>query len=176
MIDLSVLPQPKDDGRTHINTLMKGKTKLGRLLSPTYNLGEPIHLPMLGNFRTIENLWWYLNTGGARDNIRSMEPHSAINFARLITKKYSCDKFRELIIDATIIKLQSNNYYVNLMTESELPFDHYYLNSQSSLPIRPARSVLYASCMEDVRKILRGQMKHTFVNFNEMNFTELKSE
>lgn len=169
MSDLTIRPDPREDGFTHINTQMKAKTKLGRLLSLSYNVGEALQHPLLGHFRTVQNLWCYLNTGGNRDNLRNMEPHAAINLARL-SPKYSCDKFRELIIDATILKLQANSHYAQMMAESELPFDHYYLKGQDQMPIRPSHSGLYIGILDDVRDMLRGTKHHEFVRFKDMNF------
>lgn len=166
-------PIPADDGVTHINSHVKAKTRLGRILAPSYNTGEQIHHPILGPFRTVENLWCYLNTGGTRDQIRAMEPHVARNFVKLSEKKYQCDKFKELILDATLLKLQSNSYYERLMMENELPFDHYYLNGKDRLPIRPSHHALFISVLNDCRDILRGQKSHEFVRFKDMNFKEL---
>jgi hypothetical protein len=175
MSDLNVRPIPEEDGFTHINTQMKAKTKLGRLLALSYNVGEPIHHPLLGHFRTVQNLFCYLNTGGTKDAIRNMEPHQAINFMRL-SPKYSCDKFRELILDATILKLQTNSHYAQMMAESDLPFDHYYLQGADRLPIRPSHSSLYIGILNDARKILRGEKSHEFVNFKDMNFTLIQDK
>lgn len=166
-------PNPSGDGVTHINTHLKARTRLGRILAPSYNTGDQIQHPILGPFRTVENLWCYLNTGGNRDQIRSMEPHVARNFVKLMDKKYSCDKFKELLIDATILKLQSNSFYQNEMIDSVLPFDHYYLNGRDRVPIRPSFSTLYIGVLEECREILRGQREHQFVRFMEMNFREL---
>lgn len=175
MIDLTSNPIPNEDGYTHVNTHSKAKTKLGKILSPAYNIGEPIHHPILGPFRTVENLWCYLNSGGTRDSIRTMEPHLARNFTRL-SDKYSCDKFRELTIDATILKLQNNSHYVQMMLDNELPFDHYYVKGTDRVPIRPSNSTLYLGVLNDVKDILLGKKKHEFVRYKDMNFTKLEGK
>lgn len=172
MTDITIRPVPQDDGYTHVNTHAVARTKLGRLLSLSHNVGEPINHPILGPFRTVENMWCYLNTGGTRDKIRTMEPQVARNFSRL-SPKFSCDKFRELIIDATILKLQSNSHYTQMMADNDLPFDHYYLNGEERLPIRPPHSGLYIGILEDVSRILRGEVSHEFVKYKDMNFIEL---
>lgn len=177
MLDEQVRPIPSDDGLTHINTHAKSRTRLGRILSPSFNIGDPINHPILGPFRTVENLWCYLNTGGTRDSLRMVEPKVARTISRL-TPKYSCDRFRELITDATLIKVQSNSVYSKLMVENDLPFDHYYLKYDEKLsqqgdelvPIRPSHAQLYVSVLEDVRDIVRGKKFHEFVRFKDMNF------
>jgi len=175
MINLDIHPNPLEDGITHINTHSKCKTKLGRLLAPSASIGEPIEHPLLGPFRTVENLWYYLNTGGNRDQIRNMEPRTARRFLKLAEKKYSCDNFKELITDATIIKLQSNSYYVNMICENDLPFDHYYLFGPERVPIRPSHCNLYVEILNDVRDILMGKKTHEFVKFKDIHFELLNS-
>jgi hypothetical protein len=169
MINFDQLPNPDLDSKTHINTHNKAKTMLGRILSPQYEIGEPLHHPLLGPFRSVENMWCYLNTGGKRDRIRTMEPHVARNFARL-SDKYSCDKFRELILDTTILKLQAHSDWHSLMADETLPFDHYYLKD---VPIRPSFSELYCGILEEVRQVFRGEKLHEFVRFKDMNFEKL---
>lgn len=172
MTDMNTRPDPQKEGIDHINTHAKARSQLGKILSPPFDLGEPIHHPILGPFRTVENLWCYLNTGGTRDQMRWMEPHISRNMARL-EKKYSCDRFRELILDATLLKLESKSQYIEMMVANELPFDHYYLNGRDRVPIRPGHAALYVSILEEVRDILNGKKQHEFVRYHDMNFTPL---
>lgn len=172
MIDFTVRPNPQEDGITHINTHTKAKTPLGQILSPSYDTGEPFHHPTLAHFRSVENLWHYLNTGGTRDNIRTMEPHVARNFVRL-TKKFQCDKFAELTVDATILKLQTHTDWVHAMINETLPFDHYFVKGKDHLAVRPKIASLYIAALDDVRAILRGEKEHQFVRFKDMNFKPL---
>lgn len=169
MFDPNVRPIPKDDDITHINTNDKGRSPLGRFLSLSHNTGEAIRHPILGDFRTVENLWWYLNTGGNNDKIRSLEPRFARNHAKL-APKFSCNRFREIIIDATIVKLEQNSFYRQRFTSNELPFDHYFLNSGDLMPIRPGYAELYVSILDEVLEILRGNKEHEFVRFINMEF------
>lgn len=175
MIDFNVRPDPAMDGITHINTHTKAKNPLGVILSPSYDIGEPIHHPLMAHFRSVENLWHYLNTGGTRDNIRTMEPHVARNFARL-TKKFSCDKFSELTIDLTILKLQTHSDWVNQMVNSTLPFDHYFVKGRDHMAVRPKVAGLYVKALDDVRKILRGEKEHEFIRFKDVNFELLPDQ
>lgn len=169
MIDLNVHPNPVEDGKTHINTHAKATTQLGKILSLPYETGESIRHPILGSFRTVENVWCYLNTGGNRDRLRTAEPHIARNLTRL-APKYSCDKFKEVIIDMTIIKLQTNSMYEQMMVDCDLPFDHYFLNGIDKVIIRPGNAAIYISILDTVREILRGNQEHKFVRYIDMNF------
>lgn len=177
MLDLTIRPIPKDDGVTHINTHPKAKRTLGKLLAPSHDIGEPIHHPLIGHFRSIDNLWCYLNTGGNRDNIRTMEPHVARNFTRLTEDKYSCDKFWQLTLDLTILKLQTHSNWEQLMIDEELPFDHYYLKGPAGdrIAIRPKYAASYIEVLEDAREILRGNKEHKFVSFRDLNFKKLEN-
>ena len=172
MIDLNARPLPSEDGKSHINTHAKGSTQLGKILSLPYETGEAIRHPILGSFRTVENLWCYLNTGGNRDTLRTAEPHVARNITRL-APKYSCDRFKDAIIDATILKLQSNSMYEQMMIDNMLPFDHYFLHGRDRVTIRPGNALIYISILNTVQEILRGTREHKFVRFIDMNFTPL---
>lgn len=162
-----------EDGISHINTHSKTKSRLGSILSPSYDVGQPIHHPLLGHFRTVENAWWYLNTGGYRDKIRTMEPSKARLIAKL-SESYQCDKFKELIRDMTILKLDANPHWRIMVIENELPFEHYYVKGKGDdrIMIRPSYSQMYVDILNDVTAICRGEMHHEWVRFRDMNFTK----
>ena len=166
---------PDQDGITHINTHSKTHSPLGEILSPSYEIGEPIHHPLLGHFRTVENAWCYLNTGGKRDKIRTMKP-AAARYAARLADKYSCDKFRDLILDLTLLKLRHKEEWWKEMAESELPFDHYFVQGKGKdkIAIRPGHAELFIGILEEVREITRGNKEHEFVRFRDMNFKKLE--
>lgn len=170
-------PDPSKDGITHINTHSKTRHPLGEILSPQYETGEPIRHPMIGNFRSVENAWNWINTGGERDRMRSANPSDARYQARL-APKFKCDKFRELIRDLTLLKLRSNEEWVRMMAENDLPFDHYFLKGRGKecYPTRPSHSDMYIDIMNEVREICRGNIEHRFVLFSEMHFTKLEEK
>lgn len=170
-------PDPSQDGITHINTHSKTRHELGEILSPQYEIGEPIHHPFLGHFRSVENAWHYLNTGGERDRMRTSVPSDARYQAKLATK-YKCDKFRELIRDLTIIKLRHDERWVKMMIDNELPFDHYFLrgSGKDRYATRPNHSDMFIGILDEVRDICRGIKPHEFVRFNEMNFTKVEEK
>lgn len=172
MFDPNVRPVPAEDDVKHINTNNKGRSRLGRFLSLGYNTGEPIKHPLLGNFRTVENLWWYLNTGGNNDQIRNMEPHFARSHAKL-ARKFSCNMFSEVITDAIILKLEQNSFYRQMFTDNQLPFDHYFLNSGDLMPIRPGYASLYVGILDEVSEIMRGDKEYQFVRFIDLDFKPL---
>lgn len=167
-------PDPKNDGKTHINTHSKTHSRLGEILSPPFETGEPLHHPLLGHFRTVENAWCWINTGGNRDRLRTLLPSEARHITRL-SEKFKCDKFRELIRDITIVKLKHNNDWWVEMADSTLPFDHYFLRGKGKdqLAVRPAHSDMYIGILNEVREIARGNKKHEFVRFSDMNFFKL---
>lgn len=173
MTNVLELPYEEQDGITHINTHSKSKNPLGRILSPSYEIGEPIHHPILGPFRSVENMWCYLNTGGNVDKIRTMAPHIARNFMRL-SDKYQCNKFRELILDATVLKLQTNSDWWMMMAEETLPFDNYYVNGKDHVIIRPSYSALYIDILNEAREVVRGSKEHVCVRFKDMEFTKIE--
>lgn len=165
------LPNPSEDGVTHINAHITGVTKLGRYLSPPFQTSTTptFHHPMLGSFRTVENLWLYLNTGG-QDRMRYMAPGRARELAKL-GKTFKCLQFRELLIDGVILHLRNNSSFEKMMIDSELPFDYYFfLKKKGQVPIRPNSAHIYTDVLETVRKILRGEVEHHFVQLSELKF------
>lgn len=165
-----VMPIAKDDRLTHINTQKKAKTELGRMLALDAEIGESIRHPSLGPFRTVENMWLFLNTGGSHDRLRSIEVHQARSYAKLLPK-YSCNRFWELTLDLTLVKLETNSYFEQLVIHNQLPYDHYWLNSgDDRVPIRPRHSQSYIDCLNKIEMILRTGQQHDFVHISEMEY------
>lgn len=169
MIEQIELPNPADDGLTHINTDTKSRSPLGRILSLNHVIPSNIRHPYLGPFCSVENLWVYLNSGGTHDKMRSIPPHIARARSRFLPK-YSCNHFWDLVVDVTLLKLATNSYYEQLVVHNQLPYDHYYLENDDAVPVRPKHSESYVSCLQRVESILRGNKQHKFVRFSDLEY------
>lgn len=170
--DTMPLPDPSQDGITHLNTHISGKTALGKFLAPGYDDGEPINHPLLGPFRTVENLMCYANSNGV-DKLRSLKPKVARDIAKL-HDSYTCNKFRELIRDGLILKVRQQPQMEHDLIRLEIPFEHYFLYNQVGVPIRPPYGLLYIRILNDVKSILTKGGEHQFVKYQEIRWTKRK--
>lgn len=119
------------DGINHINIYSKGLTELGRWLSNfTY---APIELKGLGNFDSIEALWYYLCTHD--DRLRHTHGFQAKKLGKEILSKLNeteqfhvDDNFKEIIKSALKVKLRTYPDKLNefIYSDQKLPFVHYY--------------------------------------------------
>lgn len=114
---------PLDDGKTHINVYSKGETELGKLLSNFSNL--PFDHPDYGRFESLEGFWYWIATGKMYDTLKICYGFQA----KKEGKKYERvddDNFENEIKFATQLKIEQSPYLKKLLTESTLPFVHYY--------------------------------------------------
>ena len=70
----------ESDGVDHICIDRKAATELGRALSTGTDINWS-H-PVLGFFRSLDNLWYFLSVGKPHDALRRMQRREAIEFAR----------------------------------------------------------------------------------------------
>jgi hypothetical protein len=114
---------PNNDGIDHINVYSQGKTMLGVFLSNWYRYH--ISLPELGDFSSIEGLWYYLSTKDER--LRTVSGFSAKQLGRSlpVVSELSEDEFRSIIKQAIKIKVAGPQFF-NFIN-STLPFAHYYM-------------------------------------------------
>jgi hypothetical protein len=116
------LPDPKEDGFTHINIYSKGQTPLGRILS---NFSPFRFKCDDGVFASIEGYWYWLKCKD--DTLRKLVGYRAKEFGKLKSEhgeKYTEEEFREKICKAIAIKMDT---YKDMVVKSELPFTHYYV-------------------------------------------------
>lgn len=122
------------DGIEHINIYSKGKTLLGRKLS---NFAfSPFNHPVYGPFNSIEGFWFflkcYLSHGDSHEELRSLDGYLAKKRGTELlgetTENVSLRKeFQEEIILAIKLKLKQNRDILNLLVDSSLPLEHYYV-------------------------------------------------
>lgn len=123
MTDQQALPKPTEDGVGHINLYTKGNTRLGRLAS---NLADSalVH-PQHGRFRTAEGFWFYLTTGKQDDSLRSLAGFEAKRYGSTLKGVWNAELEREFK-EGLISKVMLNDELRTLLSESSLPFEHYY--------------------------------------------------
>lgn len=155
---------PNEDGLTHINIYSKGKTELGRLLSNFAH--TPFVHPKYGKFASIEGFWYWITTDSRnplRDNLRLFWGWKAKEAGReLRGLDWPKGKnFEAEIKIAMMSKIASNPRLKELLKESELPFEHYYVYGNKVVEVKDGKWIL-----EFWTKI-RERMKNGWLLFEE---------
>lgn len=124
----------QEDGVDHICVDHMAATELGRALS-TRNDVNWSH-PVLGYFRSLDNLWYFLSVGKPHDALRRLQRREAMEFARNECGGLAYyPNIEAVFLDSFYRYLKSRNRtdgnkrsIVTQLIECELPFDIYYTN------------------------------------------------
>jgi len=116
---------PNQDGVTHINIWIRGKTELGQMLSHFYEL--PFKHPYFGSFNSMEGFWHFIQNIERDDKLRSLSGMAAKNYGKSLTW-CRVDKFHDVIAAANFYKIEQNPKLQKLFIETTLPFDQYWLH------------------------------------------------
>ena len=152
------LPEPSQDGITHINVHYTfGQTSLGRQLS-TYSVAAFEH-PYFGPFKCIEGFMRYIRSGCSDDAFRRMTGSQAkSHFVKALDAgtiaNHDIPNEAGILTSALYAKLQHNSVIAANFTESTLPFDQYYLYKTSKLPIRPEDGGLLTNSLMALRDLM----------------------
>lgn len=147
--------QWKGDGVDHINVAMNGSTDLGKLLNG--RSGPMFQHPILGQFRTIENLSQFIRSESHADSIRMMENFTKIR--DLIYRSGGLRKvtpnYRAVMVHSVYLKILHDFKLLKLMLESELPFDSYSINNQTMLRQRFEPAAFLCAGYTEIRAALK---------------------
>lgn len=117
----------ESDGVDHICIDRKAATELGRALSTGTDINWS-H-PVLGFFRSLDNLWYFLSVGKPHDALRRLQRREAIEFARNECGGLAYYTNSEAVfLDSIYRYLKSKKHLVEKLTTCDLPFDIYYTN------------------------------------------------
>ncbi len=122
---------PKYDGLTHINIYSRGCTRLGRLCSNHADIA--IEHPFYGHFRNLEGLWYYLRTGKKHDSLRVLSAFDARTHGKDLEKEWN-PQFNQEFKMGIVAKVQASEELRQLLSESTLPFVHYYVYGKGDDP------------------------------------------
>jgi len=130
------------DGVGHINIYSKGETEVGRILSNFAH--TPIHIPA-GEFASLEGYWYWMlaPNDGSREALRKMYGYKAKMVGRILCINDWPDdsklEFEYKFKVAMRAKVEQNTEVKQLLIESTLPFEHYYVSGKGTI-IRPHNS------------------------------------
>lgn len=131
-------PSPMDwieDGIDHINVWEDAQTDLGKVLS--HNSSISFTHNIFGKFGSMEAFWHYIQSKERDDRIRTMSDETLKYFAKKLTTARIVN-FRAIIADTNWQRIKQYSAIIDAMRESVLPFDCYYINSQTGLRTRPS--------------------------------------
>lgn len=127
------LPDPREDGQTHINVFSRGWTYLGRMCSNFAR--SPFTHPDHGYFESMEGFYYWYSTGQQHDELRHLTGFQAKVVGRQFERVY-CEHFEHVLTQALRCKFNQNPELAQLLKESELPLLHYYVFGGKVVPVR----------------------------------------
>lgn len=149
----------KGDGIDHINIGYNVGTELGNLLS----LDSPLKLrhPLFGHFETAENFRLYIQTEEKDDRLR----YARVVDARRLAKTYKYKRpvnLHAIIMDTVYIRIMMYPRVAEMITESVLPFENYYIHPKSGIRIRPRSFSWLIPGFEEIRNALKEGREPNF--------------
>lgn len=151
------------DGSDHINIWLKAATDLGIGLNHMEKC--PVNHPLFKSFNSIEGMWHWLRDVNHDDRHRNSFGISAKINAKN-DETMLVPNFKHFICEANWIKVKTNEWFVNEMKESTLPFDMYYYdrgdNNQPGVAVRPPSAVWLVACFEEIRKAVKEDREPDF--------------
>lgn len=160
IVKASGTPVRKEDGVSHINIYLLGKTPLGQMLAHFFR--SPFKHPDLGPFDSMEGYWHWVKSVDRPDKLRYLSGFSAKRTGSELEKQSNIPDFQELILEGNYCKITQNPELLKLFVESELPFEHYYMwkqeepDAEDNRPIRPRSMDWLVPQFEHLRALIRN--------------------
>jgi hypothetical protein len=146
----------RKDGVTHINISSRGKTELGRALAHFSH--SPFIHPYYGPFDSMEGLWHYIKADAKhtaeKQKLRELVGYRAKELGSTLTKRH-VSNFKAQIIEANYFKIDQTPHLRELIIESTLPFDHYYLHGPGNVLVRSNGFGWLVEGFEEIRKMFK---------------------
>jgi hypothetical protein len=167
------------DGEHHINIHNDAVTKLGRLLD--MNAKTPFAHPDLGSFQSVGGMWHYIKTRPMVEEFRILHGAKLRHTVNQMKdnpngpQSITVPGFKTIMADAMWHKVTQNTELVTLMAESELPFEHYFIQGDPALNLRqyPSEGYWCVAAFEEIRRVIKARLA-TGDNTIELNFQELE--
>lgn len=155
----TTISRVENDGIDHINIWTSGRTELGRMLANfTYCHFD---VPGIGPFNSMEGFWWFIKTSSktndetkARNKLRSLSGRNAKDTGRN-GNLMKITGFKELVRWGMYQKVIQNEKLANLMKESTLPFEMYWLKEDSAMEVYPSGWEWQTEIAEEIRNHLK---------------------
>jgi hypothetical protein len=169
------------DGVDHINIHNDAITKLGRLLD--MNAKTPFVHPELGMFHCVGGMWHYIKTRPMIEELRVLHGAQLRHKVSQMKKDAMEDPyapqsvgvpgFKTIMADAMWHKVTQSPEIVTLMTESTLPFEHYFTQGALNLRQYPSEGFWTVAAFEEIRRVIKHRME-TGDNEAQPDFSKLE--
>ena len=152
----------RDDGVDHLNISRYGATNLGRCL----NLDHVRYWehPVLGPFRSLNSLWFFLRSKHKVDAIRNLTGSELKTFVDKRCGGFGgpfVANFRAVILDSAYQRLKESPDILEELKKSELPFDC-YRTLASGIRIRFDHSTWLVAGYEEIRQAVKENREPCF--------------
>lgn len=145
------------DGVDHINLVHNGETNLGRWLS--IDSSRQWEHPVLGPFRSLNALWYFLKAESKNDQIRTLMGASLKAFVMQHAGGFHQNpipNFRAAIMHSAYLRIFQIPGVVDELKRSVQPFDCYRVLA-SGVRIRLDNCVWFCQGYEEIRKALKEE-------------------
>ena len=165
---LEEMPNPNNDGITHINVFNTAATNLGRRLA----LGNSYFVhPKLGSFNCLDAFSLLLNSKQPNDRFRYITFREARGIINKIRNHRKCAGYVGMMKDGYRHFILNNPELYKEFVESTLPFDSYQIMKASGLVARTHKANWLVDLLEELRVEFRTGKKPDPKHLP--NFTEL---
>lgn len=148
-----------EDGQDHINIWEQAQTELGKFLA--HNSQNPFKHTLFGKFNNMEAFWHYIQSEERDDRIRVMSGRTLKNFSKKLTMT-RITNFRAIIMDSNWQRIKQHKSAVHSLKNSTLPFDCYYINSESLIRVRPTFFKWLIKGFEEIRTAVKENRDPNF--------------
>lgn len=157
--------QWQGDGIDHINVAMNAATQIGKWLNGRNS--HLFHHPILGQFRSIENLSLFIRSESHADSIRMMENFTKIRdlIFRSGGLRKTTPNYRAVMVHSIYVRVLQNESLMKLLLESTLPFDSYSINNETMLRQRFEPSAFLCAGYTEIRNALKERRSPSLTRF-----------
>lgn len=142
------------EGQDHINLSQQSTQKLGRFLDLDYS--RQFDHPILGQFRSLNGLWFFLRAKEPSDKLRGMRGQELKDYTRFHCGGMSPDlqrNFKAVIIHSAWLRIRQFKDIEAMLKVSTLPLDIY--SAHSVVRVRPDYGHWLTRGYEEIRKALK---------------------
>jgi len=151
-----------EDGIGHIRIGLNADTVLGNMLDNEYSL--PFIHPYLGHFNSIEGFWNYITVfhdNKLVEEFRDIPGNKCQKFINELNERGGMYKiksltFKDHIYNAMYLKIVQNEFLLNMIVDSDLPFKQYFQIKKNNL----GKSVLTLKNFQYGRSWILGHLEN----------------
>jgi hypothetical protein len=154
------------DGVDHINIHNDAATELGLFLD--MNAKSPFNHPELGMFQAVGGVWHYIQTQPLVEEYRILTGAKLrAKVAKVKEAAYNDPNaprhtlvkgFRIIVADAMWHKVTQNEKAVQMMAETTLPFEHYFVQGDMKIRQYPSEGYWIIAAYEEIRRVIKARL------------------